>query len=87
MPSQFLKAKDSVCEHEQCKSNMMLHILEKFGIDTHNTIAVGDGDNDICMVKLAGKGVSFNSTSMQMDLVADHIVKDRSLKPVLDIAM
>jgi HAD superfamily phosphoserine phosphatase-like hydrolase len=86
VPSQFLKANNSVCEHDQCKSNMLLHLLSQFGIETNNTIAVGDGDNDVCMLKLAGKSVSFNSTSMQMDLIADHIVKAHSLRPVLDIA-
>jgi len=86
VPSQFLKDGSSLCQHEHCKSNMMMHVLNRFGIGVDKTIAVGDGENDICMVQLAGKGVSFNSTTKFIDSVADHIIRDGSLKPVLRIA-
>jgi hypothetical protein len=39
------------------------------------------------MVKLAGKGISFNSTNQLIDHVADYIFRDQSLKPVLDVAI
>ncbi|HTS43680.1 MAG TPA: HAD-IB family phosphatase [Puia sp.] len=86
VPSQFFKVSTSLCIHDQCKSNMLLHILDRFGIDSGNTVAVGDGENDICMIKLAGTGISFNSTSSRTDKAADHVFKDGSLKPVLDVA-
>jgi glucosyl-3-phosphoglycerate synthase len=86
VPSQLLKDKFSKCEHEQCKSNMFLHILNRFDISVDNTIAVGDGENDVCMVKLAGRGISFNSTNQLIDNVADYVVRNESLKPVLEIA-
>jgi len=86
IPSQFLRDQSSLCEHDQCKSNMLLHVLSRFGIGMDHVIAVGDGENDVCMVKIAGQGVSFNSTSLHIDHVADHIIRDRSLMPVLDLA-
>ena len=86
IPSQLLKDKYSQCEHDHCKSNMFFHILNRFGINKENTIAVGDGENDVCMVKLAGSGVSFNSTNKLIDDVADYVVKNDSLRPLLEIA-
>jgi len=86
VPSQFLKDVSSLCAHEHCKSNMMVHVLNRFGIGVEKTIAVGDGENDICMIQLAGKGISFNSTNQFIDLVADHIIRDGSLTPVLKVA-
>jgi len=86
VPSQFLKDISSLCEHEHCKSNMLVHVLNRFGIGVDQTVAVGDGENDICMVQLAGKGISFNSTNRIIDRVADHIIRDGSLKPVLQVA-
>ena len=85
IPSQLLKDRFSNCEHEQCKSNMFLHILNRFEINRKHSVAVGDGDNDVCMVKLAGTGISFNSTNRLIDEVADFIIKDQSLKPVLGL--
>jgi glucosyl-3-phosphoglycerate synthase len=85
IPSQLLKDKYSNCEHEQCKSNMFVHILNRFGINMADAVAVGDGENDVCMVKLAGTGISFNSTNQLIDHVADHIFRNQSLKPVLDV--
>jgi glucosyl-3-phosphoglycerate synthase len=87
IPSQFLRDSFSICEHDQCKSNMLLHLLKKFRINVSNTIAVGDGENDICMVRTAGRGISFNATTLQIDSVADHIVKDHTLRPLLEIAL
>ena len=65
---------------------MLQYILNRFEIDTNHSIAVGDGENDICMIKLAGKGVSFNSTNPLLDNQADYIFRNESLTPVLDIA-
>jgi glucosyl-3-phosphoglycerate synthase len=87
IPSQFLKDKSSLCEHDHCKANMLLHVLNRFGIRVDQTVAVGDGENDVCMVRVAGRGVSFNSTNQLVDEVADHIIRDQSLKPLLQYAL
>jgi len=86
IPSQLLKDKFSQCEHDHCKSNMFQYILHRFGISLADSVAVGDGENDICMVKMAGTGVSFNSSVPEVDAAADYVFRDQSLKPVLDIA-
>jgi phosphoserine phosphatase SerB len=85
IPSQLLKDRFSQCEHDHCKSNMFQYILHRFGISLADSVAVGDGENDICMVKMAGTGISFNSTTPGLDEVADYVFKGDSLKPVLEV--
>lgn len=85
IPSQLLKDKFSQCDHDHCKSNMFQYILHRFGISLADSVAVGDGENDVCMVKMAGTGISFNSTTPAVDSVADYVFKDQSLKPVLEV--
>ncbi|HZE83046.1 MAG TPA: HAD-IB family phosphatase [Puia sp.] len=85
IPSQLLRDKFSQCEHEHCKSNMFQYILHRFGISLADSVAVGDGESDVCMVKMAGTGISFNSTTKVLDEVADYVFRGQSLKPVLEV--
>jgi glucosyl-3-phosphoglycerate synthase len=85
IPSQLLKDKFSQCEHDHCKSNMFQYILHRFGISLADAVAVGDSENDICMVKMAGTGISFNSTTPSLDEVADYTFRATSLQPVLSV--
>jgi len=36
---------------------------------------IGDGENDICMIKKAGIGVSFCASSPLVDSIADFVIK------------
>ena len=83
--SQLLKDQFSRCEHEHCKSNLFQHILHRWGISLADAVAVGEGENDICMVKMAGTGISFNSRARTLDESADHVLRGLSLKPILDV--
>ena len=85
IPSQLLKDRFSQCEHDHCKANMFQYILHRFGISVADSVAVGDGENDVCMVKMAGTGISFNSTTPMVDDVADYVFRGDSLKPVLEV--
>jgi HAD superfamily phosphoserine phosphatase-like hydrolase len=85
IPSQLLKDRFSQCEHEHCKANMFQYILHRFGISLADSVAVGEGESDICMVKMAGTGISFNSTTPQVDEVADYVFRGTSLMPVLEV--
>jgi HAD superfamily phosphoserine phosphatase-like hydrolase len=85
IPSQLLKDRFSQCEHDHCKSNMFQYILHRFGISVADSVAVGDGESDICMVKMAGTGISFNSRTPSLDEVADYVFRGDSLKPVLEV--
>jgi len=85
IPSQLLKDRFSICEHDHCKANMFQYILHRFGISVADSVAVGDGESDICMVKMAGTGISFNSQTPSLDAVADYVFRGASLKPVLEV--
>jgi phosphoserine phosphatase SerB len=85
IPSQLLRDKFSQCDHDHCKSNMFQYILHRFGISLADSVAVGDGENDICMVKMAGTGISFNSTNAGVDDVADYVFRGDSLTPILGV--
>ncbi len=85
IPSQLLRDRFSQCEHDHCKSNMFQYILHRFGISLADAVAVGDSENDICMVKMAGTGISFNSTTAVLDEVADYVFRGDSLRPVLEV--
>lgn len=86
IPSFFLRRPESRCQHAICKSNAMLEITSRYGIDLSNVVAVGDSDPDICMVRFAGIGVSFCSDSKVLNAVADYRVDERSFLQLLRFA-
>ncbi len=47
-------------------------ILEKFSIKPEETIAVGDSEGDIPMIKLAGYSIAFNSSCEELSSVVDY---------------
>lgn len=84
IPSQFLKERGSKYDHDYCKANMFIDILNRFRIDINNAIVIGDAENDICMVKFTGKGISFNSTNVRIDDdLAYHTIRNQSLALIL----
>lgn len=46
-------------EHDHCNVNVLHHLADRFGLATNQILAVGDGENDICMLKAAGTSVAF----------------------------
>lgn len=86
IPANFLRLHGSDCQHDYCKCNMMHHIRSTFDIETANILAVGDGVNDICMIRQAGIGIAFNATHEGVNEVADIIVAERSFRHLLEVA-
>lgn len=76
IPSFFLTHPNSICNHEYCKTNALLHICSQLNINLADTLVIGDGENDICMVKKSGIGISFCSTNNMLDAVADYSIKE-----------
>ena len=87
VPSYFAKTQKSRCNHNFCKSNVMLHLSEKYDIPPDNIIAVGDSEYDICILKYAGIGISFCSGNQILNAIADRTINIRSFKPILDFAL
>ncbi|MDU8924606.1 phosphoserine phosphatase [Pasteurellaceae bacterium LIM206] len=47
--------------HAQYKADTLLRLAAKFNIDIKNTVAVGDGANDLLMMKAANLGAAFHA--------------------------
>lgn len=83
IPSFFLPHNGSICQHEYCKSNALVHICSHYNIPIADTITIGDGENDICMVKKSGIGFSFCATNTMLDMVADFVIKTPDFTEVI----
>lgn len=44
--------------HVYCKRNAMVHLMARLGIGPENVLAVGDNENDICLLEAAGRSVA-----------------------------
>jgi glucosyl-3-phosphoglycerate synthase len=87
VPSAFMRNKHSKCNHDFCKSNVLFELAEEYKIDIKNIIAVGDSENDICLVKESGIGIAFCSKNNYLNLVANAIISEKSFVQILDIAL
>ena len=55
------------------KAAGILSILEKSGHEIADVIAIGDSDNDIDMLKLAGRGIAMGNGNDAVKAVADYV--------------
>jgi glucosyl-3-phosphoglycerate synthase len=76
---------DGCKEHELCKVNVLRHVIDRTGIDPRNVIAVGDGDNDICLLKAVGTSVAFEPKTEAARAAAQNVLHD-SLAPLLSLS-
>ena len=76
IPSFFLPHKGSICHHEYCKTHALTHVCTKFNVSVADTLSIGDSENDICLIKKSGIGISFCSTNRLVDSVADFVIKE-----------
>jgi glucosyl-3-phosphoglycerate synthase len=86
VPSYFCRSEVSRCNHSFCKSNALLQAVTAQGIDLASVIAVGDSENDICMVRLAGIGVSFCSANESLKAIADYRIDEHRLTSILSFS-
>ncbi|MGF1908895.1 phosphoserine phosphatase [Vibrio kasasachensis] len=45
----------------QTKADILLQLAEQYQIEPHNTVAVGDGANDLVMMGVAGLGIAYHA--------------------------
>ena len=86
VPSFLIHNDKSKCAHKICKTNALVNIAEKYDINRRNIIAVGDGEQDLCMIKHAGVGVACRSRNRTLNAIADKIIKNKSFKSLLRFA-
>ncbi|HBH83776.1 MAG: glycosyl transferase family 2 [Bacteroidetes bacterium GWE2_41_25] len=86
VPSSFLRTGKSKCNHDFCKSNVLLQLAEQYTIGLEKIISIGDSENDICLIRESGKGIAFRSNNNYLNLIADHTISEKSFLELLDIA-
>jgi phosphoserine phosphatase len=71
--------------HDHCKVNVMLHLLERLEISAENVLAVGDGENDVCLLSAAGKSVAFRPKTRNVRNAAQF--RTRRFQDILGYAL
>ncbi|MFD2520716.1 HAD-IB family phosphatase [Emticicia soli] len=87
IPSYLFNNPKSVNKLVICKTNAMASILERYGIQKQNCIAIGDSMNDLWMIKEAGLGIAFCSKDPLVNHHADIIISEPSFKKLLEVAL
>ncbi len=64
----------SCWRHSVCKLHALHYLAKRENIPPEDTIAVGDGATDVCMLREAGLGVALNPKAEQVAQVADMVV-------------
>jgi phosphoserine phosphatase len=62
------------CLHACCKANVLHHLLERMNIKASQILAVGDGENDICLLESAGTSVAFRPKAPRVQAAARYTV-------------
>jgi glucosyl-3-phosphoglycerate synthase len=74
------------CEnHDHCKVNVTLHLAEYHGIKKSRILAVGDGENDICLLRAVGCSVAFQPKNRKVSAAAQF--QTGHLPEVLNFAL
>lgn len=85
IPSSFFYHPESKCNHSLCKTNALVHIANMYSISIENCIAIGDSENDVCMVEHSGTGIAFCTQNMQLRNVANLAIDNLSFKKLLHV--
>ncbi len=86
IPVNFSYSEKSSCDHPVCKTNALRHLCEKFNILMENTIVIGGSENDLCMIRHAGVGVAFCTSSEILTTVARKNITQPLFRELLDVA-
>lgn len=65
------------------KANALIEFASAVSAKLDETVAVGDGSNDLEMIQAAGLGISFCGKPI-LEQAADVVIRDRNLLQVLD---
>jgi phosphoserine phosphatase len=68
--------------NRRAKAEALSHFAEISGVSMRETIAVGDGSNDVDMITLAGLGVSYRGKEV-LNKVADLVIADKGLDSLI----
>lgn len=68
--------------NRRAKAEALSHFAEISRVSMRETIAVGDGSNDVDMITLAGLGVSYRGKEV-LNKVADLVIADKGLDSLI----
>ncbi|MGN0106470.1 MAG: Cof-type HAD-IIB family hydrolase [Hominilimicola sp.] len=60
------------------KGEGLMHLADLLSIDRSRTIGVGDNENDLTMIKMAGKGIAVSNAIDAVKQAADYITVDNN---------
>lgn len=63
-------------EHRLCKLNVLHHLCEELHVTPDRVLAVGDSENDICVLRGAGNSVAFQPKRPSVRDAAKHTLED-----------
>lgn len=86
IPSSFYFSEKSSCDHPVCKTNALYHLCNHYDVSMQNCITVGDSENDLCMMRHAGIGVAFCTTSGLLRTVAPKTITMPAFSELLEYA-
>ncbi|MGX5913554.1 phosphoserine phosphatase SerB [Aliidiomarina sp. Khilg15.8] len=66
------------------KAETLVQLAEQYGVPRSQTMAVGDGANDIMMLQASGFGVAFMAKPA-LRRVADHCIDEKDLSKLLEV--
>lgn len=78
----FMRHRKGCPEHRLCKRNVLEHLVEEAGLTPDRVLAVGDGENDRCMLEAAGRSIAFRPKTAAVGRSAQAVVV-RDLREVL----
>jgi phosphoserine phosphatase len=69
-------------EHRLCKLNVLRHLTGDAGFKSNEVVAVGDSENDVCLLRAASSSFTFRPKSEQVRATARYII-DGALSDLL----
>jgi glucosyl-3-phosphoglycerate synthase len=61
--------------HVYCKRNAMVHLMDRLGIGPEHVLAVGDSENDVCLLEAAGRSVAIRPATERVRDAAKCVVR------------
>ena len=79
----ILTGKVEIKVHYDRKAEWVRHIMDMFRVQSDEVLAIGDSVGDREMFEMAGFSISFNSSSSELDQIADVVIKGNDLSHII----
>jgi phosphoserine phosphatase len=76
---------DGCPHHPHCKANIVPNLTDLLGISPERILAVGNSENDVCLLHAAGRSVAFRPTHPAVRAAAQQILEEGALTDLLNV--